>query len=102
MLFRSHVLLPGGHGRAVTTGLGLVPGIAVIPHLDTFGASWRGAGIDGLPADALLVGIGERTAVVFEDGAWRVLGDGGVEVLDGTGRARRPPAGGPVELPFPA
>ena len=42
--------------------------VAVIPHLDTFGASWRGAGIDGLPADALLVGIGERTAVVFEDG----------------------------------
>ena len=102
MVLASHVLLPGGRGRAATPGLGVVPGIAVIPHLDTFGATWRGAGIAGLPEDARLVGIGERTAVVFEDGAWRVLGDGGIEVLDGTGRARRPAAGGPVDLPIPS
>ncbi|MFM8943846.1 MAG: Type 1 glutamine amidotransferase-like domain-containing protein, partial [Actinomycetota bacterium] len=98
----AHVLLPGGRGRAATPGLGLVPGVAVIPHLDTFGASWQGAGLDGLPDDAVLVGIGERTAAVFEADAWRVLGDGAVTLLDGTGRARRHEAGGPVHLPFPS
>jgi cyanophycinase len=101
MVLASHVLLPGGRGRAATPGLGLVPGVAVIPHLDTFGASWQRAGLDGLPDDAVLVGIGERTAAVFEGESWRVLGDGAVTLLDGTGRARRHEAGGPVDLPFP-
>ena len=101
MAMASYVLLPGDRGRAAVAGLGLVPRVAVIPHRDTFGASWEGNGIAGLPDDVVLLGIGERTAVVFADDVWRVAGAGAVEILDGTGRARRHEAGGLVDLPVP-
>ena len=102
MAMASSVLLPGARGRAAADGLGLVPGVAVIPHLDTFGATWEENGIAGLPEASLLVGIAERTAATWRDGGWTVLGDGAVTLLDGTGRARRHEAGGPVPLPDPA
>lgn len=101
MAMASHVLLPGDRGRAAVAGLGLVPGVAVIPHRDTFGAGWEGNGIAGLPDDVALLGIGERTAAVCTDGSWHVAGAGTVEVLRGNGRARRHAAGGLVELPVP-
>lgn len=108
MAMAEHVLLPGGRGRAATPGLGLVPGIAVIPHLDTFGATWRGAGIEGLPAAALLAGIGERAAAVWHGGAWTAMGGGAVTLLGGgddrTGRTeRRTEPGRPIDgMPAPA
>ncbi|MFM8998903.1 MAG: Type 1 glutamine amidotransferase-like domain-containing protein [Actinomycetota bacterium] len=101
MAMASHVLLPGDRGGAAVAGLGRVPGGAGMPHRDPFGAGWEGNGIAGLPDGVALLGIGERTAVVFTEGGWRVVGVGAVEVLDGTGRARRHEAGGLVALPVP-
>lgn len=102
MAMCQHVLLPGGRGRAAVPGLGVVPGVAVIPHLDTFGAGWRAAGIADLPADATLVGIGERTAAVWDGRAWTAMGDGAVSVLSGSGEVRSP-AGSRIDgLPFPS
>lgn len=102
MAMAQHVLLPGGRGRAAVPGLGLVPGVAVIPHLDTFGATWRGAGIEGLPAAALLAGIGERAAAVWNDGRWTAMGDGAVTLLGPDGERRTDP-GRPIDgMPAPA
>ena len=101
MAMASHVLLPGDRGRAAVAGLGLVPGVAVIPHHDTFGAGWERNGIAGLPDDVALLGIGERTAVVLAEDRWVVRGAGAVTLRGGDGRTRRHEAGGSVELPSP-
>lgn len=67
-------------------GLGLVPSLAVIPHFDRV-LRWRDGAIAtlarGRDDDTLLVGIDENTAVVFEDGAWRVEGAGQAWLLTG-------------------
>ncbi len=87
---------PGGAPRTsaharVANGLGLVGGLAVIPHFDQMEryqpgalewfASWQ-------PAGTTLVGVEEETALVGADGRWQVQGARVVWVLDGTSRAR--------------
>jgi cyanophycinase len=72
-------------------GLGLIGGLAVIPHFDQMErfrpgflewfASWQ-------PAGTTLVGIEEATALVGAGGHWRVQGAGAVWVLDAAPRAR--------------
>lgn len=84
MAMASHVLLPGARGRAAVSGLGLVSGVAVIPHRDTFGSSWEGNGIAGLPDEVALLGIGERTGVVHGAGAWCVRGSGRATLRSGS------------------
>ena len=61
-------------------GLGLVPGIIVVPHADA--RSWSealhryGAGV---PDELGVLGIGERTGVLIGDaGPWRIVGEGEV------------------------
>jgi cyanophycinase len=71
-------------------GLGLVGGLAVIPHFDQMDrvrpgalerfASWQ-------PPGTTLVGIEERTAVVGTGDRWRVRGEGAVWVLGPEGRS---------------
>jgi cyanophycinase len=70
----------------IEPGLRLVPGICLIPHHNTFGASWAGRLRVLLPQAALL-GLDERTGMVAEDQnratggpgrAWRVYGQGKV------------------------
>jgi cyanophycinase len=85
-------LLPTGGGSRpapehprVANGLGLIGGLAVIPHFDQMErfrpgslewfASWQ-------PAGTTLVGIEEETALVGSGGAWKVQGTGAVWVLD--------------------
>lgn len=88
---------PQHRSRRAIPALGLVPGIAVLPHYDRFGAGWS---LDEQLPETVLVGLDERTAAVF-DGGWRALGPGAVTVIR-AGAAIRFPAPGRVEgLPPP-
>ncbi|MGQ0825608.1 MAG: Type 1 glutamine amidotransferase-like domain-containing protein [Actinomycetota bacterium] len=66
-------------GGAYTVGLGLVRGMAVFPYHGTAASHLRERSIELLPADAVLAGIDEHTALVrrgVDD--WRVAGRGAV------------------------
>jgi hypothetical protein len=79
-------------------GLGLVPGVAVLPHFDaTRLATWRGA-VD--PGGRLTwLGLDERTMVIGRPGeAWRVAGGGRAHVFRATGEARATVEGGSLAL----
>jgi cyanophycinase len=79
---------PGHTRRRPIPALSLLPGTAVLPHFDTFGERWIPSAQESLGADALLLGLGERTAAVWEAGAWRVLGSGAVTLVRGEWRQR--------------
>jgi hypothetical protein len=79
--------MPGDERRRFRPALGLVPGIAVVPHFDTFGERWVGPSLDAAPrGDVILLGLDEQRAAVCIDDSWRVEGDGSVSVIT---RARR-------------
>jgi cyanophycinase len=90
--------VPGDDRRRYAPALGLVPGVVVAPHFETFGHRWvESAARD----DVVLLGLDERTAALWRDGTWRALGDGGVTVVPG-GERRRFPTGATIEgLPQP-
>jgi cyanophycinase len=68
-------------GGAYTVGLGVVQGLAVFPYHGTAAEHFRERSIDLLPANAVLVGIDEHTALVRDgDGPWDVVGAGRVAV----------------------
>ena len=85
-------LTGGGAGHAnrrFAAGLGVVRNIAVIPHLDTFGGGWVAGALASKPReDAVLVGIDERSAALWQDGTWRAYGPGGVTVFTNELRSR--------------
>jgi cyanophycinase len=92
--------LPGDDRRRYAPALGLVPGVAVLPHFETFGHRWVDSAAER--ADVVLLGLDERTAALWQAGTWRALGDGGVTVI-ATGERRRFEVGSVVEgLPQPA
>jgi cyanophycinase len=79
-------------------GLGLVPGIAVLPHHATLAARWNAPAMAAaLPAGVTLVGIDEATALLLPEAL--VLGVGQV-TLYGAGEPRAYDPGSTVEL-FP-
>ena len=89
--------MPGDDRRRYLPALGLVPGVAVLPHFETFGHRWVQSAERAAPrSDVVLLGVGERTAALHVDGAWRALGDGGVTVIAG-GQRRRFVSGEPLE-----
>ena len=67
-------------------GLGLLPGIEVIPHYDKM-LGWLpdrvASFIANSVSNATLLGIDENTALVYTD-AWRKFGRGDVHILRGT------------------
>ncbi|HZD80493.1 MAG TPA: Type 1 glutamine amidotransferase-like domain-containing protein [Actinomycetota bacterium] len=80
---------PGDRRRRPRPALTLVPGVAVIPHFDTFGAGWvEGTAATAPREDAVLVGIDERSAALWQDGVWRAFGPGGVTLIGDAGRRR--------------
>lgn len=94
--------MPGDDRRRYREALGVVRGIAVVPHLSTFGERWIPSALDAAPDDAILLGIDERTAAVCIDRSWRVEGPGSVSVI--TRRTRETfSSGDPIAgLPDPA
>jgi cyanophycinase len=80
---------PGDDRRRYAPALNLVPGIAVVPHFETFGHRW----VDGASAaapneDVVLLGLEERTAAIWQDGGWTCQGAGGITIISGDGRRR--------------
>src|SRR5690242_635738 len=64
-------------GGAYTVGLGMVPGVAVFPDHAGAADHRRERSLDLQPADAVLVGLDQQTAIVREaSGQWNVLGAG--------------------------
>jgi cyanophycinase len=71
-------------GGAYTVGLGVVEGVAIFPYHGSAAAHLRERSIDLLPANAVLVGIDEETALLRRPGAkWSVAGTGAVTVYRG-------------------
>jgi hypothetical protein len=68
--------------------LGVVPDCAVLPHFDTFGERWIPSAQQALGADTTLVGVDERSAAVWRDGAWTAMGPGTVTLIRGDHRQR--------------
>ncbi len=87
MALCSHTLIraswPNRFNRRPTSALGLVPDTAVLPHYDTFGHRWIESAQRELPGVTLL-GIDERSAAIWTDGAWRAAGRGKITVIKGS------------------
>ena len=72
------------HKKEVLSGLGLIPGVCVLPHHDTFGQSWAPELVQRLTG-AVLIGIDEETGLLNDgpNGQWQVYGTGGVTLYKG-------------------
>ena len=94
--------MPGDDRRRYLPALGLVPGIAVLPHFETFGHRWVASAVDAAPREGVvLLGLDERTAAIHLGGGWRAMGGGAVTVI-AAGRRRTFASGDGVEgLPAP-
>jgi cyanophycinase len=104
------LLAPGGGPAPAQTpdrqpnGLGVVGGVAVIPHFDQM-ERWRVGALESFaawqPQSTTLVGIEEQTALVgAADSGWRVEGRGTVWLLE-DGRREPFRSGDAVPLPPP-
>jgi cyanophycinase len=71
-------------GWGTSAALGLAPELTVIPHFDEIPHLM--AGLAGRFTGETVVGIDGSTALVGSDGAWQVLGIGGVTVMRGPER----------------
>jgi len=71
-------------GGALTVGLGLVTGMAVVPHFGHENAEKVHRSITLAAADLAVVGVPERCALVRQpDGTWQAIGDEPVRVFVG-------------------
>ena len=93
--------MPGDDRRQYRPALGLVPRVAVLPHFETFGHRWVASARAAAPGDGVvLLGVDERSAAVWQDGAWGANGPGGVTVI--ADDARRFASGDPIDgIPDP-
>jgi cyanophycinase len=87
MALCSHTLVragwPNRFNRRPVEALGLVAETAVLPHYDTFGHRWVDSAREAAPGMTLL-GVDERSAVLWEGGGWRAVGPGAVTVIRGS------------------
>lgn len=73
-------------GGAFTLGLGLVNGLTVIPHANTWSHDKARRTFELAPADCAVVAIDEQTALIRSpggEGGWRAAGVGNVAVWRG-------------------
>lgn len=82
--FRSPPHLPLGF----QPGLGLVAGVAVLPHYDRFPETLAAVRVARAPRGTVILGIDEDTAAIGRDGDWQVRGTGRVTVWRGRRRER--------------
>jgi cyanophycinase len=95
--------MPGDDQRQYRPGLGLVPGVAILPHFETFGHRWVDSARGAAPRDdVVLLGIDERSAAVWQGGAWTAHGPGAVTVLTGSDQRSFASGSDIVGLPNPA
>jgi cyanophycinase len=74
--------MPGDDRRRYLQALDLVPGLAVLPHFETFGHGWVDSALTAAPRDdVVLIGVDERSAALWRDGTWLAYGPGGVTVI---------------------
>jgi cyanophycinase len=75
--------------KAIKSGLNLIHNAIVVPHHDTFGASWVRHIQRAIPF-AACIGIDEETGMIREGGdrAWQVYGGGSVSIYR-SGRVER-------------
>ena len=69
-------------------GLGLVEGVAVLPHYDAWPEPFAALVALQGPSGGVVLGIDEETAAVGRDGVWQVHGRGRVRVWRGRHRER--------------
>ena len=69
-------------------GLGLLPGVAILPHYDEIGPFWVKAIRQVTNRKKLLIGIEGSTALVVDGSCWSVRGLGGVTVMGPKGQRR--------------
>jgi cyanophycinase len=69
-------------------GLGLVPGLVIVPHYDAIPETLVAPLVLAAPKGAIVIGIDEETAIVGRDGTWQVMGRGRVTVWRGLRRER--------------
>ena len=72
-------------GGALTLGLGLLPQLAVLPHAGSWSEEKTHRTVRLASGGLRIAAVDERTALLRSpDGAWRMVGDGGVTIwLDG-------------------
>jgi cyanophycinase len=70
------------------TALGVVAGVAIIPHYDRFPEPLAALVVLQAPRGLAILGIDEETALVGRDGAWQVQGRGRVTIWCGRSRTR--------------
>jgi cyanophycinase len=79
--------------RRFAPALGLVPGVAVVPHLDEFGERWLPA-LERPRDDAVILGLDTRTAAVWRPRVgWRAIGPGRVAIIRVDERVERTDGG---------
>jgi cyanophycinase len=86
--------------RRFAPALGVLPGVAVVPHFEEFGEGW----LPSLrsPDRAVLLGLDTRTAAAWLPGiGWRAMGAGRVIILDGARRQVRVDGGRPTGIGRP-
>jgi cyanophycinase len=76
--------------RQIRRGLDLLRKTCLLPHHDSFGHTWVSK-LEGLPEDALVIGIDEQTGVIDDgpEGQWRVYGRGAATLHRIGGSAQR-------------
>ena len=73
------------HSGGWVEALGIVPGVAVLPHHDGRDPSETSQQLQGqAPADLTVFGIDEQTGCLGRPGHWRVVGAGNVTVYRGS------------------
>ena len=75
-------------GGAFTVGLGLVPGLAVIPRYNLWSHEKAHRTVQLAPSGLVVAGVPQRTALIRDaDGSWRTEGEGEVAVFAEGGEA---------------
>ena len=76
MVVSAWTVLPDRPGMPVVRGLGLVPGVLVVPHWTGRRADWVEAARSGTPRGTRVLGLPEESGVLLRGGTATALGQG--------------------------